>query len=158
MNNADKNLEDAVLAALRKDPLVDMAHLQVRVAGGVVSLAGTVSSWAVKMAAQDAARRIAGTAEVQNDIEFRIGDGARLTDADVARAVRQVLPALAAGVRFTVSAGWVTLEGSVPHWKQRGDVEHAIRKLPGVLGVASKIEIGDGVPRKDSLHNPGTQA
>ena len=157
MNNADKKLEEAVIAALHKDPLIATAQLQVRVEGGVVSLAGTVSSWAVKMAAQEAARRVAGPA-VNNDIEFRIGDGAGLTDADLARAVRQVLPALAAGVRFTVSAGWVTLEGVVPHWKQRGEVEHAVRKLPGVLGVASKIEISDGAPRHNPIASPGTQA
>jgi len=162
MKTSDDELEAAVLAALHEEPRVANAQLFVRVEDGVVRLTGTVSTWGVKMAALDTVRRVPGASAIRNGIEFRIGEGAGLTDADLARAVRLVLarelPALATGIVVTASAGWVTLEGTVDHWKQKGEVERAVRKLPGVLGVASKVEIGVSLTRHDPSQVSGTQA
>ncbi|MBL8201546.1 MAG: BON domain-containing protein [Chromatiales bacterium] len=159
MKTADEELNTAVTRALKDDPRVANAALEVRVCGGVVSLTGTVSSWGVKMAAQEVARCVPGSTDVRNGITFRMGEGARLTDADVARAVRRVLqrdlPGLEPGICCTVSAGWVTLEGAVDHWKQRGDVEGAVRGLPGVLGVASQLEVRVGVPPQGDFWHVG---
>lgn len=162
MQITDEELETAVTQALKDDPRVAAADLKVHVCGGVVSLTGNVSSWGVKMAAQEAARLVPGSRDVRNGIDFRMGEGARLTDADVARAVRQALelelPALAPGILCTVSAGWVTLEGAVDHWKERGDVERAVRRLPSVLSVANQVEVRVGVPRPADPWHAGTRA
>lgn len=162
MKRTDGQIRADVIQALKDDPGVKGAELGVHVSGGVVTLAGTVGSWAVKMAAQDAARRVPGSTGIRNWIVFRMGDGAGLGDADVARAVRQALerdlPALGPRVACTVSAGWVTIEGAVDHWKQRGDVEQVVRKLPGVLGVANQLEFRTSVPRHDDHQHSGTPA
>jgi osmotically-inducible protein OsmY len=46
----------------------------------------------------------------------------------------------------------------VDHWKQRGDVEQVVRKLPGVHGVANQLEFRTSVPRQDDLRQSGTPA
>ena len=43
----------------------------VEVEGGVVTLTGTVTSWAKRLAAQEAARRVAGVKDVANDIAVK---------------------------------------------------------------------------------------
>lgn len=162
MNRSDELIRSDVIHALQHDPRLVGAELGVHVSGGVVTLAGTVGSWSVKMAAQDAARSVPGSTEVRNWIVFRIGDGAGLGDADVARAVRHALdrelPALGPRVTCTVSAGWVTLEGAVDRWKQRGDVERVVRQLPGVLGVANQLDFRTTAFRHDDSQRSGTPA
>ncbi|MDH5256271.1 MAG: BON domain-containing protein [Gammaproteobacteria bacterium] len=162
MKRTDGQIRADVIQALRDDPRVGGAELGVHVSGGVVTLAGTAGSWAVKMAAQDIARRVPGSTGVRNWIVFPMADGAGLGDADVARAVRQALerdlPALGSRVSCTVSAGWVTLEGAVDHWKQRGAVEQVVRELPGVLGVANQLEFRTNLSRQDDLRHSGTPA
>ena len=161
MKRTDGDVEGDVIQVLNDDPRFTGADLRVRVEDGVAHLAGTVSTWGVKMAVQEAARRVPGLSAVRNLVEFRLGDGARRSDADVSRAVRQALeqdvPAPQPRVRFSVSAGWVTLEGAVDHWKQRGDVERAVRKLPGVLGVANKVELRASAPWLDEPQHPATR-
>ena len=162
MKSTDEQLAAAVSLALKDDPRIAKAELEVHVDGGVASLTGTVDSWGMKMAAQEAARRVPEITDVRNGIEFRVGKGARLSDADVTRAVRQVLeqdlPGLEPCIRWTVSAGWVTLEGAVDHWKQRGEVECAVRRLPGVLGVANQVGVRVSVARPGDFQPSGTRA
>jgi osmotically-inducible protein OsmY len=162
MKRTDGQIRTEVIQALKDDPRVEGLELGVHVSGGVVTLAGTVDSWGVKMAAQDAARRVPGSTGVRNCLVFRMGAGAGLSNADVARAVRQALerdlPDVGSRVACTVSAGWVTLEGAVDHWKQRGDVEHVVRQLHGVLGVANQLEFRTSGPRHDDRLHSGTPA
>ncbi len=162
MKRTDELIRADVLQALQDDPRFAGAELGVHVTCGIVTLAGTVGSWAVKMAAQEVARCVPGTTAVRNWIVFPMGDGAGLRDADVARAaltaLQRDLPALASRVSCTVSAGWATLEGAVDHWKQRGDVERVVRKLPGILGVANQLELRTSGPRRDDRQHSGTSA
>jgi osmotically-inducible protein OsmY len=153
MNRSDELIRSDVIYALQADPRLAGVELGVHVSGGVVTLAGTVGTWSVKMAAQEAARSVSGSPAVRNWIVFQMGDGAGLSDGDIARTVRHALdrelPALGPRVTCTVSAGWVTLEGAVDHWKQRGDVERVVRQLPGVLGVADQLEFRTSGLRHD---------
>jgi osmotically-inducible protein OsmY len=104
-----------------------------------------VSSYAQKIAAQDAAHRVAGVLDVANDIEVRPLDRYLRTDSEIAGAVRNSLEwdALVPNelIQSTVSDGWVTLEGEVNYWRERNDAEKAIRRLAGVVGVVNKITV-----------------
>src|SRR6266542_277176 len=90
---------------------------------GVVTLTGVVSSYAKKLAAQEAAHRISGGLDVANDVEVRPDGVFVRSEADIARAVRHILEwdALVPDepIKSTVSHGWVTLEGDVDFWHQR---------------------------------------
>lgn len=145
MKKTDSEIQQAVLREFKWDTRVEETDVGVEVDAGVVTLTGTVSSWAKRMAAQEAAHRVAGVLDVANDVQVKVPGSPGRTDTDIARAVRQALEwdvfVPEARIRSTVSDGWVTLEGDVDYWSQREDAERAIRNLAGVRGVSSKIEI-----------------
>ena len=142
---SDATIHEDVLRELQWDTRVEDTEVGVEVDNGLVTLSGTVSSYAKKLAAQEAAHRVRGVLDVVNDITVRIpGTGGR-TDADIAQAVRQALEwdALVPeeNIETKVSNGWVTLEGQVDRWSQRQEAESAVRRLAGVLGVTNQITV-----------------
>lgn len=141
----DSQIHQAVLNELKWDHRVDETDVGVEVDAGVVTLTGTVGSWAKRIAAQDAAHRVAGVLDVANDVQVKIPGDSRRTDTELAAAVRGALEwdvfVNDLRIRSTVTDGWVTLEGDVERWSDRDDVERAIRNLVGVRGVTNKIQI-----------------
>ena len=150
MAKTDSEIQQDVLRELSWDPRVDETEVGVEVDGGVVTLSGTVSSWAKRVAAQDAAHRVVGVLDVANDIQVKVpGDEVR-TDTEIAQAVRQALEwdALVPHERIqsTVSNGCVTLEGNVDSWTEREDAERAVQNLVGVHGVTDKMSVLSAKP------------
>ncbi len=146
---SDSEIKQQVLRELKWDSRIAWSEIGVEVLDGIVTLEGTVDSYAKKLAAQEAAHRIAGVLDVANEIEVKPADDFTRTDADIARALRHVLQWDAfvpdERIQSTVSDGWVTLEGEVALWHERQDTERAVLRLEGVVGVINKISI---VPRK----------
>lgn len=140
---ADSQIQLDVLRELGWDTRVDETEVGVQVKDGVVTLNGVVSSWAKKIAAQEAAHRVLGVLDVANDLEVREAGGR--TDADIAQAVRRALEwdvfVPHRRIRSTVSQGIVTLEGSTDDGSQRDDAQCAIKNLQGVRGIINRIEI-----------------
>ena len=66
---SDRDLKQRILRELKWDSRIDWASINVEVNDGVVTLTGAVSSYAQKIAAQEAAHRVAGVLDVANDIE-----------------------------------------------------------------------------------------
>ena len=134
-----------VLDELRWDSCVDEKEVGVQVAGGVVTLTGAVDSWAKRLAAQEAAHRVAGVLDVANDITVKQPGGPVPSDTEVAQAVRHALEwdvlVPHRQIASTVSNGDVTLEGTVDNWRQRLDTEHAISRLAGVRFVTNRIVV-----------------
>ena len=141
----DYEIKQQVLRELKWDSRIGWAQIGVEVHDGLVTLSGTVSTYAMKAAAQRAAHRVAGVLDVANEIEVRPTGIFAHTDQDIARAVRQTLEwdALVPDERIqsTVSNGWVTLEGDVDVWREREDAEKAVLRLAGVVGVINTIKI-----------------
>ena len=71
MPRSNEELLSHVLSELDSDPQVDDDRLFVDVEGGLVRLTGTVHSLRQKWAAAQAARRVAGTAAVVDEILVR---------------------------------------------------------------------------------------
>jgi osmotically-inducible protein OsmY len=134
-----------VLEELRWDALVDDTQIEIEVDGGVVTLAGTVDSYARKLAAQEAVHAVAGVRDVVNVIDVRPLAETRPTDRELERTARQMLvwDALVPDrdVDVHVSDGWVTLSGAVSVVAQRGEAERAIRHMAGVRGVSNQITV-----------------
>src|SRR5687768_587667 len=135
----DSEIHRAVLEELRWDPRVDETDVGVEVDGAVVTLTGTVTSWARRVAAQEATRRVAGVLDVANDIVVKTPGGPTRTDTEIAQAVRQALQwdvfVPDEHITSTVTSGCVTLEGTVDRLIERDDAERAIRNLTGVTTV-----------------------
>ena len=142
---SDRELEQQVLSELRWDSRLACTEINVAVTEAVATLTGSVSSYAKKIAAQEAAHRVAGVLDVANDIRVEPFDLFARTDTEIASAVRNALEwdALVPNelITSTVSDGSVTLEGDVDYWREREDAERAIMRLAGVVGVINKITI-----------------
>jgi osmotically-inducible protein OsmY len=140
----DNEIRQQVQRELLWDSRLWSADIKVAVREGVVALTGTVSTYAKKLAAQEAAHRIYGVLDVANDIEVKTNGRAR-TDTAIAKAVRHALDwdtmVPEDRVQSTVSDGWVTLEGDVNVWREREDAESAVLNLSGVMGVINKIQV-----------------
>jgi osmotically-inducible protein OsmY len=149
MTNAQKSSDSQIQAAVQRelgwDTRVDATDIGVAVNGGVVTLTGAVDSWGKRLAAQEAAHRVAHVLDVANDLEVKLPGTSQKTDTEIAKAVRQALEwdvfVPDARIRSTVSHGRVTLEGDVDYSTEREDAGQAIRNLAGVVGVINRIEI-----------------
>jgi osmotically-inducible protein OsmY len=142
---SDATIQKDVLRELSWDTRVDETDVGVEVDKGIVTLTGTVSSFAARFAAQRAAHRVAGVLDVANDIIVRAPGSPGTTDTELAQAVRHALEWDAhvphTRITSTVSGKWVTLEGNVDLWSQREDAERAVRRLAGLVGVTDQIVV-----------------
>ena len=141
----DHQLQQDVLAELDWDPAIDAAAIGVTVKDGIVTLSGTVASFAQKWDAEHAARQVGGVQALAVAIEVALPGTSQRADADIARAVQIALlwsikvPANAIAV--TVEAGHVTLAGEVTWAFQRQAAVQAVRYLMGVTGVTDQVTI-----------------
>jgi osmotically-inducible protein OsmY len=141
----DTQIREDVLDELKWDTRVEETDVGVDVDKGIVTLTGTVRSYAKRVAAQEAAHRVAGVLDVVNEVRVNIPGSHLRTDKEVAEAVRHALEwdvdVPDERIETTVSAGWVTLDGSVDYWSQREDAEWVVARLLGVQGVVNRITV-----------------
>jgi osmotically-inducible protein OsmY len=139
---ADTQLRDSVIHHLEWDPEVDATGIGVTTHDGAVTLAGFIDTYAGKLAAERAAKRVRGVRAVANELEVRL-KLARADDeiaADAARAL-QLRSTLPETVQAAVHKGHVTLTGRVPWLFHRVAAEVAIRHINGVVAVINHIEV-----------------
>ena len=149
MVRTDEELREAVLLELEWDTRVDEAGVDVEVTQRAVVLTGRVSSWATRIAAQEAAQRVAEIRDVVNELEVVLGVDAGLPDSELARAARSALDwdvfIPKTRIRVSVADGVLTLEGEVDHWPQRDDADKAVRNIQGVRRLYNKIRVKPAV-------------
>jgi hyperosmotically inducible protein len=138
------NLRDDILDELAYEPIVDPAHIGVSVDQSVVTITGHVKSYAQKLAAISAVRRVKGVHGIADEIEV-IDSADRTSDDEIARrainmlAWDSVVPSEA--IQVTVHSGLVTLTGKVNLQYQKTSAERNVRRLSGVRGLINNIEI-----------------
>lgn len=140
----DLDLQLAVVNELAWETHVRGTDIGVAVTGGVVTLTGTVGSWAEKHAAQQAAHRVKGVSDVANDIAIKPTWNTDPTDTDLALAARHALDwhvHVPKGIVLDVWDGVVKLSGDVETLQQREDAEAAIRVLRGVRSIENMIRV-----------------
>jgi osmotically-inducible protein OsmY len=141
----DSDILHDVARELAWDTRISPTEIGLQVKDAVVTLTGTVDSWAKLRSAQEAAHRVAGVLDVANDLAVKPAGSAERTDTEIAQAVRRALEwdvlVPHQHIRSTVAHGTVMLEGTVTHWSQRFDAERAIERLAGVKRVANRIEV-----------------
>ena len=141
----DLQLRKDVLAELEYEPGVKAEDVGVSVKEAIVTLNGAVSSYAEKLAAVQAVKRVAGVRGLAEDLMVEVPESARRTDSQIAAAaldaIGRVSTVPAASVKVMVRHGSVTLEGEVDGWHQKTAAEEAVRHLTGVSGVTNFIKI-----------------
>src|SRR5262250_866389 len=89
--DTELGLTHRVLAELGSEPDLDATNIGVAVDDGVITLTGSVSTYAEKLSAERAAKRLAGVSALASELEVRPVAGAERSDTDLARAVMQAL-------------------------------------------------------------------
>ncbi|HEY6074532.1 MAG TPA: BON domain-containing protein, partial [Anaerolineales bacterium] len=143
--DSSKELQRRVLDELDWEPSVNAAHIGVAVNDGVVTLTGAVTTYAEKVAAEHATKRLIGVKAVANDLEVRPASPTKPNDTEIAQAAIGALEWDVSVphelIKTRVANGLVTLEGEVKFWYQRQAAENAVRGLKGVQGVINLISI-----------------
>lgn len=143
MIRTDNDIQQDVLDEFVWDPAVSASDVGVEVDDGVVTLTGTVDSYAVKLAAERATQRVDGVRAVANDLAVRTP----LThnDTDIAKAAANALEGNISlpteRIEVTVQNGKVTLRGEVDWAYQRMAAHDAVQYLRGVRDVINLITV-----------------
>lgn len=144
-NLEDRALRQSVVDELEFDPSLNASRIGVAASDGIVTLSGYVASFAEKVAAEDATRRVRGVRAIAQEIEVRHPAGKKTSDDQIAKRVIDILRWSAIlprhKVDVTVSDGWVTLKGEVNWFYERRAAEDAAKQLGGVQGVINNITV-----------------
>lgn len=151
---SELQLRQDVLDELEFEPSVNAAHIGVVVDKEVVTLSGHVASYAEKMAAVAAARRIKGVRGIADEIEVRYSSDKKTSDDEIAKRTIEILGwdtvVPSGSIQVMVRDGWVTLTGNVDWYYQKKAAEKDVRKLSGVRGVIiNNIDIKPRVKAED---------
>lgn len=155
-------LRDRVLEALAWDSRVDDTKIGVTIENQVVTLTGTVQSYAEKLAAQEVAHRVSGVLDVANDVIVQAPFHLGRSDTELALAVRHALEwdvlVPDQRIRSTITNGWITLEGEVDLLRERDDAESALRRLAGVIGIHNRVVIAPPPAEPEAIRTAIQQA
>jgi osmotically-inducible protein OsmY len=153
LTNADVRVRDAVQRQLDWDPQVEASGVGVAAKSGAVTLTGYIDSYAGKLAAERAAKRVRGVRAVANDIEVRLK--LARTDTDIANDVVRALElrsAIPDSIQAAVHNGHVTLTGKVDWLFQSREAEKAVRHIRGVRNVSNRITVAPRAVDQDVRH------
>ena len=142
----DRAVRQAVLDGLAADPSLDTVHIGVAVDAGIVTLTGHVASYAGREAAAAAARRVPGVRGVVEQVKVRLPNTRRPRDEDLARQAARILDGAIGlppdAIRVKARDGWITLTGTVTGPSEKSEVQAAVARTPGLLGLINLIEVG----------------
>jgi osmotically-inducible protein OsmY len=153
LSQADLKLRDGVFRQLQWDPEVDAGGIGVTADDGAVTLSGFIDTYAGKLAAERAAKRVRGVRAVANELEVRLRH--QRADDEIARDAARALimrTGLPDSIQAAVHHGHVTLTGHVPTLFQRVAAEVAIRHVKGIRGIANRITVTPVAAYRDVRH------
>jgi osmotically-inducible protein OsmY len=142
-NNAE--LQKDVQNAIKWEPLLHAAEIGVTAKDGIVTLTGVVDSYAKKIEAENAAKKVSGVKILIEKIEVKIANEWSKNDMEIAREVLNALNSNSSitknKVKAKVEDGWITLTGDLAWNFQSENATQAVNYLPGVKGVTNNIAI-----------------
>ena len=150
MTDKDQRRRDAVVQQLEWDPAVDASAIGVAAHGGAITLTGFINTYAGKLAAERAAKRVHGVRAVANDLVVRLAT--ERTDADIAADAATMLKLhheVPDSVQAAVHHGHLTLTGTVDWHYQRLQAEKAMRYIRGIRQVANRVTVVPRVAERD---------
>jgi VCBS repeat-containing protein len=152
----DSLLQENVLAEISFDPSINASDIGITVTKGVVTLRGSVASYAPKVLVEQAAKRVSGVHAFTEELTVDIPELHRRDDRDIAAAVLFALKwdvtVDQESVMVKVENGVVTLEGQAEWQYQINSATSAVQYLTGVLAVVNRMTIrARGVTTSDIL-------
>lgn len=145
----DSVIKEDVLDELVWQPNIDETQIGVIVENGVVTLTGTVNTYAKKVAAEKAVKNVVGVRAVADDIEVKYGDAYKKTDKEIAKAVANAIEWNASvpekKVEIEVRDGWVYLSGELQWFYQKEAARKVVENLMGVKKVVNNITLKQAI-------------
>jgi osmotically-inducible protein OsmY len=154
---SNAELQTDVQNALKWEPLLNTSEIGGTAKDGVVSLTGIVDSYAKKLEAENAAKKVIGVKALVGEIEIKIPSKWSKSDTEIANDILSTLKSNwlvpKDKVIVNIEDGWITLEGELPWNYQREEAKSIIRYITGVKGVTNNIKIKseshDAIEQKD---------
>jgi osmotically-inducible protein OsmY len=153
----NEELQRKVIEAINWEPLLSAAEIGVAASDGIITLTGSVNSYAKKEEAEAAAKNVSGVKVVVEKIEVVLKHRTQKSDNEIATEIINAfkwhwdIPNNRVQVR--VENGWVTLTGSLEWNYQKEEAKKAVSVLIGVKGIINNIMIislsKDRINKKD---------
>jgi osmotically-inducible protein OsmY len=140
----DAQLQKDVMDEIKWEPSATGAHIGVSVVNGVVTLTGSVGTFAEKWAVERSAQRVEGVNSIAEEIQVKLSGIHMKTDAEIAELAAKSLEShvwVPTDVQAVVHNGWVTLSGDVNWEFQQKAAMESVRYLAGVKGVSNDINV-----------------
>jgi osmotically-inducible protein OsmY len=112
---SDKEVREDVLAALKNDPAADKHEVDVKVNDSIVTLTGTVESWAERRLVTEVVKGVKGVSDIRNKlaVQFEMTRPDSEIRADVERMLEIGVVTAPRDIEVTVKDGHVELSGVV---------------------------------------------
>jgi len=144
----NQELQTDVQNAIKWEPLLNAAEIGVTAKDGIVTLTGEVDSYAKKVEAENATKKVIGVTAVVEKIEVKFPNSWSKSNEEIAKEVVNALKSNWSvpdeKVSVKVEDGWVTLSGEFPWNYQKDAAKNAVNYLMGVKGVTNNITIKSG--------------
>ncbi len=150
---SDNKLQQDVMAELAWDPSIDHADIGVAVTNGVVSLSGQVKSYAAKLAAEAAAKRVHGVHAIAEAIKVHYPFASATSDTEIAKRIVDMyawdMTIPDDKIVVKVEQGFVTLTGVID-WHYQGQAARAVAsRVGGVVGVSNELKVLNSATSQD---------
>ncbi len=163
LDRADLEIESEIKEALKWSEMVNDGLIVVDVKNGRVNLSGIVGSAAEKRNASWKSW-VAGVKFVDDsklnvewwakDDDLRVNKNVSITDEDIEDAIKDSAfydPRIYSfNIEPSVSAGWVTLRGTVNNFKAKKAAENLANNTLGVDGVINRVKVKGKLPPSDA--------
>ena len=153
MIESDTDLHKDIIEELAFDPSIDERDIAVAVSGGVVTLTGLAKTYAQKLAAERAVKRVRGVRGLAEELTIDLPAFHRRSDVDIVKSALEALRwntnVPTDSVIVKVENGLATLTGTVEWQFQREAARLAVGSLGGVCGVLNDITIRERVIAND---------
>ncbi|OUD36853.1 BON domain-containing protein [Flavobacterium sp. FPG59] len=154
---SNEELQKNVVDAINWEPLLQAAEIGVMTNRGVVTLTGSVNTYAKKNEAEQAAKNVAGVATVLEDIKVVCGTDESRPDTEIKNVIENIfmwhwdIPT--EKIKVLVENGWVFLSGQLEWNYQKEATKNALNNLIGITGITNNIKIisssKDTIKKKD---------
>lgn len=142
---SNDELQKNVQNAIKWEPLLNNAEIDVTAKDGVITLTGTVDHYLKKTEAENAAKNVIGVKAVIEKIEVNYGDDLKKEDSEIALEIANAIklnPDLPNDeLNVKVENGWVVIDGDVKWNFQKDFAKRTIINLSGVRGVTNRVQV-----------------
>jgi osmotically-inducible protein OsmY len=146
MKTKDEQIKKLVVDTLYWDSRVDVSDVDVEVKDGIVTLRGTVPSYAIKQAALFDVWKVPGVRKVDNNSFVRFPSTAKtLTDAEIEASIMKQLDWNSStsneNIQVQVKKGEVKLEGHVDAYWKILRAQQIASDIIGVIEIENKLTV-----------------